>query len=307
LISEQPDSAESPTQHDVVRDSTTQRFQPEDSACLPALTDELLRVQVELAIARRHLAIDEMRAKITAEEADQRLLQRQIDERLGVLRGDVDRMTTEIARLEARIERLSFSRRALTDSELDDEDQAARAEEAAFWAEWRQQRDERRASSGPVFNHRPQANAGDALKLAYRTLARLIHPDLARDQADRNRREAVMRLANAANDAGDIEQIRRLISIWSRPEDGDSVRDIGALRARLADRDLELAALKRQLTALEATQLARSLRRPKAELTRFIKREEERLRREIATLRLRRRRLALSLEERRREMSNVSD
>jgi len=277
------------------------------SNILPALPEELQRVRLDLAIARRHLAIDEIRARITAEEAEQRHLQREIDDRLGMLRSDVERMTTEIGRLEARIERLSFSRRALSDDELDDEDQVSRAEEAAFWADWRQQRDERRAASGAVLSHRPQVRSADALKQAFRTLARLIHPDLARDTPDRNRREAVMRLANSANDSGDIEQIRRLISIWSRPEDGDSVRDIDAMRARLADRDLEHAALQRQLEALKNTQLAKSLHRPKAELTRYIKREEERLRREIATLRLRRRRLALSLEDRRRNLSNVSD
>lgn len=264
-------------------------------------------MRLELAVARRNLTIDQMRARITAEEAEQRHVQREIDDRIGRLRADVERMTTEIARLEARIERLSFSRRALSDSELDDEEQVSRAEEAAFWAEWRQQRGERRADSGAILNHRPQAHAGDALKQAFRTLARLIHPDLALDNADRNRREAVMRLANAANDSRDIEQIRRLISIWSRPEEGAHVRDIGALRARLADRDLEFSALRRQLEALEGTHLARTLRRPKAELIRFMKREEERLRREIATLRLRRRRLALSLEDRRRNLSNVSD
>lgn len=274
---------------------------------LPATLDELERVRLDLRIAVRDREIDEMRARITSEEAQQRLIQRQIDDRLGMLRMDVDRLTTEIQRLEARIERLAFSRRALSDSELDSEEHAARAEEAAFWAEWREKREARQRDREAVFNVRPQVNSDDALRQAYRTLARLIHPDLARDQADRNRREAVMRLANAANEARDIEQLRRLIALWSRPEAGQQARSVDALRARLADRDLELGQLQRQLTALEASQLGTTLRRPRADLNRYIKREEDRLRRESATLRLRRRRLVLQLEERRKTLAQASD
>ena len=145
------------------------------------------------------------------------------------------------------------------------------------------------------------------MRQLYLALARLIHPDLARDNGDRARREAVMRLANAAHESRDTEGLRRLLLIWSRPDEGASVRDIGALRARLAERDIECGELSRQLTALEESTLGKLLRRPSAELERYITREEERLRREVATLRLRRRRLLASLDERRRELTEVSD
>lgn len=284
----------------MTQDTTTDALSP----YLPALTDELERVRLDIAIARQEQAATEFRARITAEESIQQELQRQIDDRVGRLRHDVERITAEIQRLEARLERLSFARRALSDHELDHEEQTERAEEAAFWAEWRQQREERR---GVVMTSRPKADPDTTLRQVYLALARLIHPDLAKDAADRIRREAVMRLANAANEAGDVDQLRRLLAIWSKPETQAAVRTIATLRARLTERELEYSELERELAALESSTLGRMVRRPKAELTRYIKREEERLRRDMATLRLRRRRLLGSLEDRRRRLTEVSD
>jgi hypothetical protein len=271
---------------------------------LPALPDELERVRLIVQIARRDRAVDAMRARITAEEADQRMIQMQIDDRIGMLRRDHERMSAEINRLETRLERLVFARRALSDVELDDEEQVERAEEAAFWAEWRQQREERR---GTVINRRPAGDEDITLRQLYRALARLIHPDLATDPADRSRREAVMRMANAANEARDIDQLNRLLELWSKPQDTSDVRELGTLKARVAEREVKHAELQRQLEALQQSALGKMIRRPKAELGKYIKREEERLRRELATLRLKRRRLLTAVEDRRRELAEASD
>ncbi len=274
--------------------------------CLPALTDELERVRLIVEIARRDLAVDEIRAQITAEEADQRLIQMLIDDRIGMMRRDHERMSVEINRLETRLERLVFARRALSDVELDDEEQVERAEEAAFWAEWRQQREERRGA-GTVINRRPAGDEDITLRQLYRALARLIHPDLATDPSERTRREAVMRMANAANEARDVDQLNRLLEIWSKPQDTSDVRTISTLKARVAERDVKQSELMRQLDALKQSAFGKMIRRPKAELTRYIKREEDRLRREIATLRLKRRRLLTAVEDRRRELAEASD
>jgi hypothetical protein len=116
-----------------------------------------------------------------------------------------------------------------------------------------------------------------------------------------------MRMANAANDARDIEQLNRLLEIWSKPQDTTDIRDLGTLRARVAERDVKHDELGRQLEALQNNALGKMIRRPKAELTKYIKREEERLRRELATLRLKRRRLLTAVEDRRRELAEASD
>jgi len=271
---------------------------------LPALLDELERVQLDVEIARRNRRIEHLRELIVAEQAAQQRLRLQIDERIGLLRRDIDRIGSEIQRLEIRLERLTFASRALSDHELDHEEQAERAEEAQFWAEWRQHRDER---TGTMVARAPRQNADANLRQLYRALARMIHPDLARDTGDRARREAVMRLANAANEAGDIEQLRRLLTIWSKADAGEMTRDTRTMRARLTEREVEIAELEAELEELAESTLGTLRRRPRADLARFVKREEERLRRDVATLRLRRRRLLSSVEDRRQQLTKASD
>lgn len=269
-----------------------------------ALTDELERVLLDIQIAQRDATIADARAQITAEESEQQRVRRRIDDRIGELRREHERLTAEVARLDHRLERLNYSSRNLSDRELDDEEHVERAEEAAFWAEWRQQREERK---GTVLNRRPAGDEEITLRQLYLALARLIHPDLARDNGDRVRREAVMRLANEAHDARDVDGLRRLLLLWTRPDEGALVRDIGALRARLAERTVECGELERQYLVLVGGTLGTFLRRPTADLERHIAREEERLRRELATLRLRRRRLLAQVDERRRELAQASD
>ncbi|HMM42633.1 MAG TPA: hypothetical protein PKA95_12080, partial [Thermomicrobiales bacterium] len=239
------------------------------SARLPALLDELDRVRLDIEIARRNNRIAHLRELITAEQAGQQRLRVQIDERIGLLRRDVERIGAEIQRLEARLERLTFASRALSDHELDHEEQTERAEEAQFWAEWRQHREER---TGTIVTRTPRQNADENLRQLYRALARLIHPDLARDSADRARREAVMRLANAANEAGDIEQLRRLLTIWSKADAGEMTRDTRTMRARLTEREVEIAELEAELEELMESSLGTLLRRAGGGLARVIKR-----------------------------------
>ena len=108
-------------------------------------------------------------------------------------------------------------------------------------------------------------------------------------------------------EARDIDQLNRLLAIWSKPQDTSDIRDLATLRARVAERDVKQNELTRQLEALKNSALGKMIRRPRAELARYIKREEERLRREIATLRLKRRRLLTAVEDRRRELAEASD
>jgi hypothetical protein len=49
------------------------------------------------------------------------------------------------------------------------------------------------------------------LKSLYREIARLVHPDLATDERDRERRERLMRDANLAYEAGDRDWLERIL------------------------------------------------------------------------------------------------
>lgn len=267
---------------------------------LPARLDELERVNLELEVLRRARAVEQLRELLTEEEAAQEALRRRIEQQIGRLRAEIDRIKAESERLEARLQRLSFARQSVSDEELDREEESNRAEEAAWWAEWRHRRSERSTLQGEfVFdNHHDDI----AVRQLYRALARLVHPDLARDAADRARREAVMRLANAARDADDVEQLRRLLAIWARPEEGDRPRGVDALRARVAQRQVEQGEIRRQLNQLRRSPLGRLLRQGDLEIHRYIRAEEVRLSRELALQRLRRRRVLRQLDDRRRDL-----
>jgi hypothetical protein len=244
-----------------------------------------------------------MRSELTAEEDAQRSLRDEIDGRLGNLRRDVEGLAGVVSRLEFRLKRLNVSHKPLSDSELDDEEQTERAESATFWAEWREQRDERRSYPAPT-SRKP---GGKKLLSLYRTLARLIHPDLATGESDRARREVIMRVANGARDAGDAEQLQRLILLWSEPESAKTPYDPVAIQARITQREREFTDLQAELKVMKTSTVGRLIRGTERDRQRYFKSEDETLRRELANLRLRRRRLLRTLDDRRRELSEVSD
>ena len=268
-----------------------------------ALTDQLERVNLAIDLARWERDVELLREQVTGEEQDQRSISIEIERRIGNLQRDVESLTSIVNRLEFRIRRLNVADRPLSDSELDDEEQSERAESAAFWAEWRQQRSER---PGPVFRdgRRP---GGKKLLGLYRTLARLIHPDLARNDTDRARREVVMRIANGARDSGDTEQLQRLITLWSQPVQTGNEYDAASFNRHIADKQREYDEIQQEYKSLRESISGKLLRASARDRERYFKNEDASLRRELANLRLRRRRLLRTLDEKRRELSDVSD
>jgi hypothetical protein len=267
---------------------------------LPARPDELERTQLELELRRRLVSIESLRDLLRDEQNEQESLQREVDTRLSPLRSDLDRLLTEISRLESRLDRLTFTGRSISDEELDREADDARADEAAWWAEWRHKQSERADRRMP----KSVAAMPDDIHMRriYRTLARLVHPDRARDAEDRARREEVMRQANEAKESRDLEKLQKLLSSWSN---GDEIipSDIVHLRARIAEINLEQQQIRRDLRQLRDSALGRLVRLSDRDLRRHLRREESKLRRELALTRLRRRRILRTLDERRQSLS----
>lgn len=92
-------------------------------------------------------------------------------------------------------------------------------------------------------------------KRLFRLLARRIHPDLARDPAERDRRTNLMVAANNAYEQGDIETLRHLLDEWDASPDsvaGSSpaselerlIRHVSRLLARLEGLDKRFANLE---------------------------------------------------------------
>ena len=163
--------------------------------------------------------------------------------RFAPLYAEIDRLDAEIAR---QIAANDGSRAA-----------HARAAEAAARAdESREAEAEAREAGAASDKVTERTQPPPELRDLYRQAAKKIHPDLAADDVERERRTALMAWLNAAYEAGDAEAIRRILADEAaRPEAiiGDDVasrllrviRKISQVRGRLT----ELAELTEALEA----------------------------------------------------------
>jgi hypothetical protein len=101
----------------------------------------------------------------------------------------------------------------------------------------------------------PRPVIGEDAKRLFRQLARIIHPDLAADPAERERRTNLMVAANLAYEQGDVAALERLLADWERSPEAvtgngalveleRTVRRIAQVQARMDAIDEELAELE---------------------------------------------------------------
>jgi hypothetical protein len=100
----------------------------------------------------------------------------------------------------------------------------------------------------------PRPVIGEQAKRLFRQLARIIHPDLAGDPAERERRTNLMVAANLAYEQGDVAALEKLLTDWERSPEAvtgggalaeleRTVRRIDQIQARIDAIDEELAEL----------------------------------------------------------------
>jgi hypothetical protein len=95
------------------------------------------------------------------------------------------------------------------------------------------------ASTQPPAAARPEPSprfTSDAVRKLFRDVAKAIHPDLAGDEAARERRHALMVEANRAYALGDEEQLRSILQSWERSPEAVLGSDPEAMRLRLVRR-----------------------------------------------------------------------
>ncbi len=217
----------------------TRRLKPEE--------EELLRKREELAairatLAERELELVDLRSQLATFEG--RYLRQ-----VGVLYAELDQWKARIAGLHAK---QNPSPAAQAEAEQAQE-QARQTYEDAHGV----------ASEAPDFTPSPE------LKRLYREVAKRIHPDLAKDAADLDRRTRLMAEANRAYEAGDAEALQRILNEYHEGADAVEGEGIGAELIRII-RQISMA--KARLTAIE--QEIAALR--ESEIAKLNKQAEER-------------------------------
>jgi len=252
----------------VTSDQLTRRLKPED--------EELLRKREELAairstLAERELELVDLRSQLAAFEG--RYLRQ-----VGTLYAELDDWKARISELQARINPSATAR--------------ARAEQTREQARQTYEEAHGKASEARDFATTPE------LRSLYREVAKRVHPDLAKDAADLDRRTRLMAEANRAYEAGDAEALHRILNEYQDGADAvegegvgaeliRTIRQISQARERLAAIERELATLRQSENALlkkqaeEKEQVGRDLL---AELAASVKEQIERAKSEYDAL-----------------------
>jgi len=160
----------------------------------------LERLKDKLAV--REEAMTELRAELEQFEANYTM-------EVGRLYADLDEIEAQIAEEEVKLV-------------PDDEEIKKRAEELRKRAEESAANAENTANCS--FKSKPTAEA----KKAYHNLAKIIHPDLALDAKEKEKRHALMAKLNDAYSAGDQNRLNKLVEDFRDSPDlimGDSIGD----------------------------------------------------------------------------------
>jgi hypothetical protein len=163
---------------------------------------------------------------------------------------------TRYARLDELAERLDQTRDADRDGDplgSDPDDPAERYPGQGLpggqnWA-WGEREPEREPER--------RAPVSDEAKRLFRQLARLIHPDLAGDAAERERRTNLMVAANDAYEQGDVAALERLLADWhASPEavtGSGAAAELERTIRRIAQVEASIARIDEELAELEAS------------------------------------------------------
>ena len=103
----------------------------------------------------------------------------------------------------------------------------------------------------------PRPVIGEDAKRMFRQLARIIHPDLAGDPAERERRTNLMVAANLAYEQGDVAALERLLADWERSPEavtgGGALAELERTIRRIAQVQERMDAIDEELAELEAS------------------------------------------------------
>jgi hypothetical protein len=200
--------------------------------------EELLRKREELAsvraaLAERELELADFRAQLKSFEG--RYLRQ-----VGVLYAELDDWEAKIAEIEASL------RPSATASQ--------RAQETRQRAEETHEATHGEASKARDFQ--PTAD----LKSLFREAAKRIHPDFAKDEADREVRTRLMAQVNEAYSQGDADALQRILDEFGNSPESVQGEGVGAELVRIIRQihqaKKNIAAIVQELEGLRASEIA---------------------------------------------------
>ena len=200
--------------------------------------EELLRKRDELAgvrsaLAERELELTDLRVQLKSFEG--RYLRQ-----VGVLYSELDDWEAKIAELEA-----SLKPSATADQRV--QETRTRAAES------------REATCGEASKAREFHPSAD-LRSLFREAAKRLHPDFAKDEADRQLRTRLMARLNEAYSQGDTEAIRRILDEFGNSPESVQGEGVGAELVRIIRQihqaKTNIAAIERELAVLRSSEIA---------------------------------------------------
>jgi hypothetical protein len=200
--------------------------------------EELLRKREELAsvraaLAERELELADFRAQLMSFEG--RYLRQ-----VGILYAELDNWEAKIAEIEASLKPSATANQ--------------RAQETRKRAEETHEATHGEASKARDF----QPSAG--LKSLFREAAKRIHPDFAKDEADRELRTRLMAHVNEAYSQGDADALQRILDDFGNLPESVQGEGVGAELVRIIRQihqaKKNIAAIGQELESLRASEIA---------------------------------------------------
>lgn len=237
----------------------------------------------EIELNKKQRVLDRLKDRLADREEEMTDLRAELERFEARYKMEVGRLYADLDEIDAQIAEEEYK------LVPDDEEIKKKAEELRRRAEESAANNENAESGSFKWNPTPEA------KKAYHNLARIIHPDLALDAKEKEKRHGLMARLNEAYSAGDQVQLNKLVEDLKNSPDtvkGDSVgddlvraiRQIAQVLARLRElQEEKSAAMLSELFVLrekvEAELAAgRDMLKHMAERTKsFIKKSERRL------------------------------
>lgn len=202
----------------------------------------------DIELNKKRKVLDRLKDRLADREEEMADLRAELEQFEAQYTMEVGRLYAELDDIDAQIAEEEYRLYP------DDDEMKAKAEEARRRAEESAARaaEEKTACD---FKWQPTAQA----KKTYHSLAKLIHPDLAFDNAERERRHGLMAELNNAYSAGDQNLLNKLVEDYRDSPDlvrGDTVGDelVRAIR-QIAQIKNRLKELKAEMSRIEVTEL----------------------------------------------------